>query len=54
VRSEQTRLRGFGGTAGAVCLGLLSGNAVAVGPGFGIQGEDAWDKGIMPSSALCL
>jgi len=33
--SEQTRLRGFGGTAGAVGLGLLSGDAVAVNGRFG-------------------
>jgi hypothetical protein len=31
-RSEQTRLRGFGGTAGAVGFGTFAGDAVAVGP----------------------
>jgi hypothetical protein len=42
VRSEQTRLRGFGGTAGAVCLGLLSGDAVAVGRVLDNQIERQW------------
>ena len=33
VRNKQTRLRGFGGTAGAVGLGLFAGNSVAVQSG---------------------
>jgi hypothetical protein len=49
---KQTGLGGFRGAAGAVGLGLLSGDAVAVGPSFGKQGERVRDKAIMPSSAL--
>jgi hypothetical protein len=50
-RGEQSRLGGFGGTAGAVCLGLLSGDAVAVGPVLDNQIKRAWRECIMPSSA---
>ena len=32
LRSEQTRLRGIGGTASAVGFGTFAGDAVAVGP----------------------
>ena len=39
VRSEQTRLRGFGDTAGTVCLGQFPADAVAVKSGFLHQGE---------------
>ena len=42
LRDEQTFLRGFGGTAGAACLGLLSGDAVAVGPVLDNQIERQW------------
>jgi len=44
VRSEQTRLRGFGGTAGAVCLGLFSADSVAVKSGVLNQIERAGRK----------
>jgi len=45
VRSEQTRLRGFGSTAGTVGFRTFAGETVSILPGFGKQGEDAWDKG---------
>jgi hypothetical protein len=48
---KQTRLRGFGGTAGAVCLGLFPTDAVAVKSGLGNQRKRVGDKAIMPSSA---
>ena len=44
LRSEQTRLRGFGGTAGAVCLVPFAGQTVSVLPEFGNQGERVWNK----------
>jgi hypothetical protein len=40
--SEQTRLRGFGGTAGAVGFGTFAGDAVAVGPVLDNQIERQW------------
>jgi hypothetical protein len=52
LRSEQTRLRGFGGMAGTVCLVPFAGQTVSVLPEFGNQGERVWDKTVMPSSAL--
>jgi len=44
VRSEQTRLRGFGGMAGAVCLIPFAGQTVSVLPAILNQGERAGDK----------
>jgi hypothetical protein len=44
LRSEQTRLRGFGGTPGAVCLVPFAGQTVSVKSAFGKQGECAGDK----------
>jgi hypothetical protein len=41
-RSEQTRLRGIGGTAGAVGFGTFAGDAVAVGPVLDNQIERQW------------
>ena len=52
LRSEQTRLRGFGGTAGAVGFGLLAGDAVAIQRRIGEQVKSLWRETIMPSSAL--
>lgn len=51
VRSEQTRLRGFGDTAGTVCLGQFPADAVAVKAGVLNQIERGGRKQIMPSSA---
>jgi len=48
---KETGLGGFGGTAGAVCLGSLPGDAVTVGSGFGSQVECVRGEGLMPSSA---
>ena len=44
VRGEQTRLRGFGGTAGTVCLVPFASQTVSVLPEFGNQGERVWNK----------
>ena len=43
VRREQTRLRGFGGMAGAVCLVPFAGQTISVLPGILNQGERAGD-----------
>jgi hypothetical protein len=51
MRSEQTRLRGFGDTAGTVCLGQFPADAVAVKAGVLNQIERGGRKQIMPSSA---
>ncbi len=42
VSSEQTRLRGLGGTAGAVGFRTLAGDAVAVGAVLDNQVESLW------------
>ena len=42
VRSEQTRLRGFGGTAGAVGFGPFAGDSVAVQRRVGEQIKSLW------------
>jgi len=42
LRSEQTGLRGFCGTAGAVGFGSLAGDAFAVGPVLDNQIERQW------------
>jgi hypothetical protein len=42
LRSEQTRLRGLCGTAGAVAFGSLAGDSVAVGPVLENQIERQW------------
>ena len=51
VRSEQTRLRGIGGTAGAVGFGTFAGDAFAVQGHFLKEVESLGRKAIMPSSA---
>ena len=42
LRSEQTRLRGLGGTAGAVGLGSFAGDSVAVQRRVGEQVKSLW------------
>jgi len=42
LRSEQTRLRGIGGTAGVVGFGTFAGDTVAVGPVLDNQIERQW------------
>jgi hypothetical protein len=44
LRNKQTRLRGFGGTAGTVCLVSFASQTVSVLPEFGNQGERVWNK----------
>ena len=42
VRSKQTRLRGFGGTAGTVGFGSFTGDSVAVKRRFCEQVKSLW------------
>ncbi len=44
LRNKQTRLRGFGGTAGAVCLGSLSGKTISVQTGLECEIEGGRGK----------
>jgi hypothetical protein len=51
VRREQTRLRGFGGMAGAVGFGTFPGDSVPVQRRLGEEIKRLWRETIMPSSA---